>query len=70
MTLSDLTYHHCTIESRVSKSFCRSTSQGFIKSRPKYFYNVLMLINVGFEVLTLPKPAQNQDIDSTMSPKS
>ena len=35
-----------------------------------YFYDVLMLINVGFEVLTLPKPAQNQDIDSTMSPKS
>jgi hypothetical protein len=29
-----------------------------------------MLIKVGFEVLTLPKPAQNQNIDFTMSPKS
>ena len=30
-----------------------------------YFQNVLILVNLEFEVLTMRNPAQNQDIDSS-----
>jgi hypothetical protein len=35
-----------------------------------YFQNVLILINVEFEVLTLLNPAENHDIESTRTRKS